>query len=104
MKRMSRPLPEPFKLHAGHPALELVNTLDLRFSANPEELLRTYKDLLRLAEQLTLLTAEQARRLARSVDEKDGQRVLASTAELREALAAVLYGWIDGDKPAAANL
>jgi predicted RNA-binding Zn ribbon-like protein len=101
---MSRPVPEPFKLHAGNPALELVNTLDLRFSANPKELLPTYKDLLRLAEQLPLLTAEQARKLARSVGEEHGQRVLASTVELREALAAVLYARLDGGKPAAAKV
>ena len=31
---------------------------------------------------------------------QDAQRVLASAVELREALAAVLYAWIDGGKPA----
>ena len=36
--------------------------------------------------------------------EKDGQRVLASTVELREALAAVLYSRIDGTKPPAGQL
>jgi predicted RNA-binding Zn ribbon-like protein len=96
--------PEPFKLHAGHPALELVNTLDLRFSANPVDLLPTYKDLLRLAAQLELLTAEQARKLGRSVDGKDAQRVLASTLELREALAAVLYSRIEGSRPPASQI
>src|ERR1700738_4571627 len=96
--------PEPFKLHAGHPALELVNTLDLRFSANAFDLIPTYKDLLRLATQLELLTTEQARRLGRSVDEKEAQRVLASTVELREALAAVLYGRIQGGKLPAAQI
>jgi predicted RNA-binding Zn ribbon-like protein len=85
-------------LRAGHPALELVNTLDLRFSTNPEELLPTYGDLLRLAAQLRLMTAQQARKLARTVPEKDAQRVLRSTVELREALAAVLYAWLDRGK------
>ena len=68
--------PEQFKLLAGHPALELVNTLDLRFSSNATDLIPTYKDLLRLTTQLELLTAEQARKLGRSVDEKEAQRVL----------------------------
>jgi predicted RNA-binding Zn ribbon-like protein len=90
----------PFKLFAGHPALELVNTFDLRFSANPQELLPSYADLLRFAAQLRLLPAEQARKLGRTVREHDGRRVLASTIELREALAAVLYAWVDGGKPA----
>jgi predicted RNA-binding Zn ribbon-like protein len=95
---------KPFKLHAGHPALELVNTLDLRFSPNPEDLLPAYRDLLRLAAQLRLITAEQARKLERAVDEKDARRILASTVELREALSAVLYAWIDGGKPPAGQV
>ena len=99
---MSNPIPKPFNLLAGHAALDLVNTLDLRFSSNgPEELLPTYGDLLRLAAQSHLLTAEQTRKLARTVREKDAQRVLASVVELREALATVLYAWMDGSKPPA---
>jgi predicted RNA-binding Zn ribbon-like protein len=96
--------PEPFKLYAGHPALELVNTLDLRFSAQAVDLIPTYKDLLRLTTQLELLTAEQARKLGRSVAEKEAQRVLASTVRLREALAAVLYARIEGGKVPAAQI
>jgi predicted RNA-binding Zn ribbon-like protein len=90
------PAPKAFKLLAGHPALELVNTLDLRFSTETTDLLPAYGDLLRLVTQLRLLTPEQARRLGRTVGEKDGQRVLSSTIELREALASLLYGRIDG--------
>ena len=97
---MSSSVPKPFQLLAGHPALELVNTLDLRFSANPQELLPTYPDLLRFAAQLRLLPAEQARKLGRTVRAQDGQLVLASVVELREALAALLYSWVDGNKPA----
>jgi len=97
---VSSSVSKPFQLFAGHPALELVNTLDLRFSANPQDLLPTYADLLRFAAQLRLLPAEQVRKLGRGVRAQDGQRVLASTVELREALAAVLYAWVDGDKPA----
>jgi predicted RNA-binding Zn ribbon-like protein len=96
--------PEPFKLHAGHPALELVNTLDFRFSGQTVDLIPTYKDLLRLMTQLRLLTAEQARKLGRTVTEDEGQRVVASTVEMREALAKVLYGRIDGTTPSAGQL
>jgi predicted RNA-binding Zn ribbon-like protein len=95
--------PEPFKLYAGHPALELVNTLDLRFSDQPVDLIPTYKDLLRLTTQLELLTAEQARKLGRTVAEKEAQRVLASAVRLREALAAILYARIEGGKVPAAQ-
>ncbi len=97
---VSRSLPKPFKLSAGNPALELVNTLDLRFSANPQDLIPNYADLLRFAAQLRILPAEQARKLGRTVRAQDGQRVVASAVELREALAAVLYTWLDGGEPA----
>ena len=90
--------PEPFKLHAEHPALELVNTLDMRFSGETIELIPTYRDLLRLCTQLKLMTAQQVGRLVRIVEERTAQKVLASTVELREALAAVLYSRIDGSK------
>src|ERR1700722_16472568 len=96
--------PKPFKLFAGHPALELVNTLDLRFSTETTDLLPAYGDLLRLVGQLRLLTPEQARKLRRAVGEKDAQRVLSSTIELREALASLLYGRIDGGKPQASQV
>jgi predicted RNA-binding Zn ribbon-like protein len=96
--------PERFKLYAGHPALELVNTLDMRFSGQTVDLIPTYRDLLRLATQLELLTTEQARKLGRSVGENEAERVLASTVELREALAAVLYGRIEGGKIPAAQI
>jgi predicted RNA-binding Zn ribbon-like protein len=101
---MSHSDPAPFKLYAGHPALELVNTLDMRFSTDTLELIPSYKDLLRLSTQMELLTAEQARRLARTTSERDAQRVLNSTVELREALAAVFYARIEGAKPRATDL
>lgn len=101
---VSSSVSKPFQLFAGHPALELVNTLDLRFSANQQELLPTYADLLRLAVQLRIVPADQARKLGRTVHENDGRRVLASAVELREALAAVLYSWVDGGKPPAGQI
>jgi predicted RNA-binding Zn ribbon-like protein len=104
MGDVSRSVPKPFKLYAGDPALELVNTLDLRFAAKAEDWLPAYGDLLRFTTQLQLLSVEQARKLARSVDEKDGQRVLASTLELREGLAAVVYAWLDGGKAPAGQV
>jgi predicted RNA-binding Zn ribbon-like protein len=94
-----------FELLAEHPALDLVNTLDNRFSAaGPKELLPAYGDLLRFSAQLRLLSAEQARKLARDVTEREAQRVLASAVKLREALAAVLYAKLDGRKPPAAQI
>jgi len=98
------PAAKSFKLFAGHPALELVNTLDMRFSAEMIELLPAYGDLLRLVTQLRLLTPQQAGRLARTVKQKDAQRVLSATIELREALASFLYGRVDGGKLPASKV
>ncbi|MGA2880987.1 MAG: CGNR zinc finger domain-containing protein [Bryobacteraceae bacterium] len=78
-----------FQLIAGHPALDLVNTLDWRFRKNGvEELLKTYADLLRFTEQLQLLSPMQARELQWSA----GEETLVRCRELREALAETFYG------------
>ena len=61
---------KPFQLVAGHPALDLVNTLDWRFRANgAEELLSGYDDLLRFAAQSGILTSKQIRQILRSGSE-----------------------------------
>jgi predicted RNA-binding Zn ribbon-like protein len=78
-----------FELIAGHPALDLVNTLDWRFRATgTEELLKTYDDLLRFTEQTKLLAPRQTRQLRRSPSEG----TLLRSRELREALADIFYG------------
>lgn len=95
-----------FQLVAGHPALDLVNTLDWRFrEGEPEELLISYSDLVRFAAQSELLTAKEARQLERTPGaETDQKKSLDAARALREALAIVLYAKIDGRKPAEAQL
>ncbi len=66
---VQRSSPKPFQLFAGSPALDLVNTLDNRFTADPIDLLPTYAELLRFTVQLGLLSEDQARRLGRTTDE-----------------------------------
>ena len=100
---MDLPADKPFQLYAGHPALDLVNTLDLRFTSEPVEKLPAYSHLLRFVTQLGLLSAEQARRLGRSVRQKEASGVLTSVVELREALSAVLYALLAGNKSAPAQ-
>ncbi len=83
-----------FLLVAGHPALDLVNTLDWRFrEEGAEELLKSYQDLLRFTEQSKLLTAHRLRR---------SDLALEGSKELREALAEILYARLDGGRPSAA--
>jgi len=94
-----------FELIAGHPALDLVNTLDWRFrQSEPEELLKSYGDLLRFAEQSKMLTARQARQLHGATSHSAGVRVLSECRELREAIAEVFYAGLDGCAPSAAAL
>jgi predicted RNA-binding Zn ribbon-like protein len=94
-----------FELCAGHPALELVNSLDHRFrQEGPVERLADYTDLLRFAEQTRLLAPRQARRLAGSVRAEEAARALRSARELREALASACYAVVDGRRPADADL
>jgi predicted RNA-binding Zn ribbon-like protein len=89
-----------FQLIAGHPALDLVNTLDWRFRKNgPEELLKSYDDLLRFSAQSKVLTSSQTRRLPSA-----GTRTLQRCKELREAIAVIFYARLDGHRPSAASL
>ena len=93
-----------FELVGGHPALDLVNTLDWRFrDSGPEELMTDYRDMVRFAEQSGLMSNAQARRLIRNTSESKAAQVIAAVRELREAAAQVLYGALDGDEaPASA--
>jgi len=97
-----------FVLNGGHPALDLINTLDNRFRAGgPVELLGDYPDLLRFAQQTKLLSAGHASRLAGAANDGAANRgaatqALESARELRETAAAALYAAVDGRAPAAA--
>lgn len=94
-----------FQLVAGYPALDFTNTLDWRFrESGPDELLKSYGDLVRFAEQSRLLASRQAQQLLRTVDERTGARVLKSSTELRETVADVFYTTLDGRSPSAASL
>lgn len=96
--------PSAFQLVAGHPALDLVNTLDWRFrEQGPEELLSSYDDLVRFVEQSELITPKQAR-LLRAAGRNVGERVLARCTELREATAEIFYAAMDGREPALASI
>ncbi len=95
----------PFQLIAGHPALDLVNTLDWRFRDDgPEELLSSYDDLLRFSVQSEILTAKQIRQIVRTATESAAADALVACRELREAAADVLYAAVDDRIPAASQI
>jgi predicted RNA-binding Zn ribbon-like protein len=89
-----------FELIGGHPALDLVNTLDWRFRENgTEDLLASYDDLLRFAEQSKVLAKVRFRHSTAA-----GARTLKRCLELREAIAEIFYARLEGRSPAAASL
>jgi predicted RNA-binding Zn ribbon-like protein len=95
----------PFELIAGHHVLDLVNTLDWRFrESGAEELLGSYADLLRFAEESGLLTAKQGRQLKQAATGSAGVRVLSACKELREAAAEAFYAALDGSRLADAAI
>ena len=86
-----------FQLIAGHPALDLVNTLDWRFRAEgAEELLKSHDDVLEFAEQSRLPGIRDAAR--------PNARTLKRCHKLREAIAEILYARVDGLNPSHASL
>ena len=96
----SEAAPPVFDLSGGHPALDLVNTLDDRFAeAGPVELLADYGGLLRFAQQTGLLHPRQGRLLMKSVRPQAAAGALRSARELREALAAAFYASLAGRPP-----
>jgi len=93
-----------FELIGGHPALDLVNTLDCRFRVSGAgELLGSYLDVVRFTRQSGLMTAGQARRL-RLVKAAAGLRVVKNVRELRETAAQVFYEALAGGRPTPSGL
>ena len=89
-----------FELLAGHPALDLVNTLDWRFrETGSEELLAGYDDLLRFAAQSELVTPKQIRKILRATSQQAAADALVSCRQMREAAAEILYATLDRCAP-----
>jgi len=76
--------------------LDFINTLDDRFSNEPEELLQSYIDLARFAEDTRVLSDTQVDRLlaASLQSREEAQRALRSAIELREAMYPVFWALI----------
>jgi predicted RNA-binding Zn ribbon-like protein len=79
---------DPFEWSGGHPALDLVNTLDERPSPSPIENLATYRDLTRFAVLAGLIDRRTAARL--SPFEETGSPIAKRARTLREHLHDVL--------------
>jgi predicted RNA-binding Zn ribbon-like protein len=80
---------DAFEWSGGHPALDLVNTLDERSFPSPIENLATYRDLVRFALLAGLIDDPIATVLSK-LDSSACNRVAKHTRELREHLHEVL--------------
>lgn len=87
---MRRRTPQ-FELIAGAVCLDFVNTLDDRFSDHPKELLASYRDLARFAEDAKLLSHQQVDHLSAHSEKPSAQRALKSAIQMREAMSEVFY-------------
>lgn len=79
----------PFEWSGGHPALDLVNTLDERPFDQPIETLATYADVVRFAELARLIEPSVAARL-KKISGPACSRVAKRARTLREHLHDVL--------------
>ena len=94
-----------FDLAGGHPALDLVNSLDNRFRADgPNENLLGFDELLRFLRETALLSPDQARVLKKRSSSAAAESVLRAVRELREASAAVWYAAVEEKAPPAQDL
>jgi predicted RNA-binding Zn ribbon-like protein len=104
---MTAPAKKPtlFDLSGGHPALDLVNSLDNRFRADgPNENLLQYSDLLRFLGESGLLDPQRIRLLNKAASEKAAEQVLREVKELREATAAVFYASMEERTPTRSDV
>jgi predicted RNA-binding Zn ribbon-like protein len=96
-----------FDLSGGHPALDLVNSLDNRFRADgPNENLVRYSDLLRFLNETGLLDSQKIRLLDQSASHTatTADLVLRQVKELREATAEVFYAAMEERTPPPAAI
>jgi predicted RNA-binding Zn ribbon-like protein len=94
-----------FDLSGGHPALDLVNSLDNRFRHDgPNEILVGYGELLRFLGESELLDTQQIRLLGKGASDEAAQLTLRSVRELREAAAGVFYAAFEQRTPAPADI
>ena len=94
---------DPFEWSGGHPALDLVNSLDERPSSAPIENLATYPDLVRFAALAGLIDRRTNARLQR-LDSRSGSLVVKRARELREHLHDVLAAANTGRLPRRSDL
>jgi predicted RNA-binding Zn ribbon-like protein len=88
--------PPVFEMIAGNVCLDFVNTLDDRPTEKPKELLKTYYDLGKFAQEAGILTMRQLDYLLENAHLKleEAEQALRHARELREALHEIFWAVI----------
>src|SRR5579884_1760565 len=90
---MATQVQSAFQLVGGHPVLDFANTLDNRGSDNEIELLASYDDLLRFAEQSGIISSADRSELSRAAQKHKqlAGRTLADATVMREAIFQIFH-------------
>ncbi len=91
-KAVRRRIPQ-FELMGGPVCLDFVNTLDDRFSNHPKELLTSYGELARFAEDTQIVSNTVLDELRARSEElpEAAQRAVRSAIRMREAMGEIFY-------------
>lgn len=87
-------------------SLDFTHTLDERYSAQREELLRSYSDLVAWGIYHQLLTKDEAQRLLHLAKQKPGEAAaaLVRAVDAREAIYRIFYAISEGEDPPEPDL
>ena len=98
---MSNKTIQTMRLVGGHPALDLVNTVDARRGSWGPDLLVSYADAVSWASRTGVIDAEEATALiAKANDKRAAESALRRLAGMRETLYAVLRATAESRLPA----
>lgn len=96
----------PFRPEQIEVCLEFANTVRWHASAQPEEKLHSYADLVRWSREKRLLKTNEAKTLIEMADQQPGQaaEALQQALSLREAIYRVFTAQVHGQRPAQTGL
>ncbi len=92
-KKVARRRAPRFDLMGGPVCLDFINTFDDRYSSEPKELLNSYIDLARFAEDTEILSPQRVDHLLElsQASPEAAQRALRAGIQLREVMYAVIW-------------
>ena len=94
-------MPDFGELTGNWLSLDFTHTLDERYSAQPEELLRSYSDLVAWGIYHQLLTKDEAQHLLHLAKQRPGEAAaaLVRAVDAREAIYRIFFAISEGEEP-----